>query len=53
MLFVMECMLWLPSERGGLHRQFAVHRSILVCDVMPAYRSHRRSKHVGLLPKVF
>jgi hypothetical protein len=31
-------MLWLPSERGGVLRQFAVRRSILVCDVMPAYR---------------
>jgi hypothetical protein len=30
MLFVRECMLWLPSERGGLLRQFAVRRSILV-----------------------
>ena len=31
MLFVRECMLWLPSERGGLHRQSAVRRSIRVC----------------------
>jgi len=35
MLFVRECMLWLPSERT------------------PWRWSHRRSKHVGVLPKVF
>ena len=40
-------MLWLPSERGGLHRQFAVRRSILVCDVMPAYREPPSDKEVN------
>ena len=31
MLFVRKCMLWLPSERGGLLCQSAVRRLILVC----------------------
>ena len=46
-------MLWLPSERGGLHRQFAVRQSILVCDVMPAYREPPSNPRVSLCDTVY
>jgi hypothetical protein len=49
MLFVRECMLWLPSERGCLLCQLAVRRSVLVCDVMPAYREPLSNPCLSLL----
>ena len=33
MLFVRECMLWLPSERGGLHHQELLDLIYLMCSL--------------------
>ena len=39
-------MLQLPAERGGSPRQLVVRRSILVFDVIPAYRGPPSSARV-------
>jgi hypothetical protein len=46
-------MLWLPSERGSLLRKFAVRQSILVCDIMPAYRESPSNPCVSLCDTVY